>query len=119
MIIKISLSEEKKSGFVQSTDKHTAAKRLRPSKDGLLHLVEGFLFQRSSGEGVLLCQLLKLKGNAHFRFSNFTFVVTITASGLWLFAFDWKDESLSYWGITEHSQITSCLNSVLFRKLKV
>lgn len=32
MIIKIPLSEEKKSGFVQSTDKDTAATQLCPSR---------------------------------------------------------------------------------------
>lgn len=40
--------------------------------------MEGFLFQRSRRR----CQLLKLQGERHFRFSNITFVVTITASGL-------------------------------------
>lgn len=117
MIIKISLSEEKKSGFVQSTDKDTAAKRSKQRRS--LTSCGRISVPTQQRRSVLLSQLLKLQGERHFRFSNITFVVTITASGLWLFAFDWKDESLSYQGMTEHSQIITCLNSVLFRKLKV
>lgn len=49
MIIKISLSEEKKSGFVQSADKDTAAKR---SKQTVSYILWKDFCSNAAGEGV-------------------------------------------------------------------
>lgn len=48
MIIKISLSEEKKSGFVQSADKDTAAKR---SKQTVSYILWKDFCSNAAGEG--------------------------------------------------------------------